>query len=126
MKTAETARKKIELREKFLQYARAHASGERIPTMAEFRKALGVTNYMLSGCMNELVREGFLVRKSRREGTFLSVAPKGKVIGLILEDGASNEYINQPGWMSGVCRAFCGAGDFHLRSIQLVRLENLP
>ena len=126
MKTAETTRKKVELREKFLQYARMHASEGRIPTVAEFRKALGVTNYMLSGCMNELVREGVLVRKSRREGTFLSSGPKEKVIGLVLENGASNEYINQPGWLSGVCSAFCGAGDFLLRSIQLVRLENLP
>lgn len=126
MKTAETARKKIELREKFLQYARAHALGDRIPTVAEFRKALGVTNYMLSGCMNELVKQGFLVRRSRREGTFLSAGPKKKVIGLILGNGAADEYINQPGWLAGVCSVFRGIDDFLLRSVQLSRLENLP
>ena len=126
MKTVETAKKKVELREKFLEYAKAHASGNRIPTVAEFRRALGVTNYMLSGCMNELVLQGFLVRKSRREGTFLSSGPNKKVIGLLLENGTPNEYINQPGWLAGVCHAFRGNGDCLLRSVQLSRLENLP
>ena len=126
MKTAESASKKTELREKFLKYAGEHAIGTRIPTVAEFRIALGVTNYMLSGCMKELLREGFLVKRSCREGLFLSDVPKKKVIGLILENGAPDEYINQPCWLAGVCSTFRGTEKFLLRSVQLSRLENLP
>lgn len=126
MKTAETARKKVELRERFLKYAREHAVGNRIPTVAEFRKELCVTNYMLLSCMNELVREGFLVKKSRREGTFLSGKKKQRVIGLVLENGAVNEYINSPGWLAGVCRALRGHGNFILRIVQLARPNALP
>ncbi len=126
MKTTESAQKKVELRERFLEYARSHAADNRIPTVAELRKALGVTNYMLLSCMNELVREGFLVKKSRREGTFLSVSPKYHVIGLVLENGAVNEYVNIPAWLAGVCSAFRGQGEFILRTVQLSRLGNLP
>ena len=126
MKTTESTRKKLELRERFLKYARSHAVDSRIPTVAELRKALGVTNYMLLNCMNELVREGFLCKKSRRDGTFLSNGPKHYVIGLVLDNGAVNEYVNIPAWLGGVCSAFRGHGDFILRTVQLSRLGNLP
>ena len=94
MKSGNSIRKKTELRERFMRYALTHAQGGRIPTVAEFRKALGVSNYMLLNCMNELTREGVIYKKSRKEGTFLTRGKTRSVIGLIIEHGRENEYVN--------------------------------
>ena len=125
MKTAGTARKKVELRERFLKYAQEHAVNDRIPTVAEFRKALGVTNYMLLDCMNELIKEGQIYRKSRKEGTFLSWHQKKFVVGLF--DGSGEKgFVNLPAWMSGFYRAFTRNEDFLLRIVPGARPEDLP
>ena len=119
MKTGDSIRKKTELRERFMRYALAHAQDGRIPTVAEFRRALGVTNYMLLNCMNELTREGVIYKKSRKEGTFLSADKNKSVIGLVIEQGRENEYVNTPSWLSGFCGEFSHQSDFMLRLIQL-------
>lgn len=119
MKTGDSIRKKTELRERFMRYALAHAQNGRIPTVAEFRQALGVTNYMLLNCMNELTREGVIYKKSRKEGTFLTEGQTRSVIGLLIEQGRENEYINTPSWLSGFCGAFSHQSDFILRLVQL-------
>lgn len=126
MKTAGTARKKVELRERFLKYAQEHAVNDRIPTVAEFRKALGVTNYMLLDCMNELVREGQIYRKSRKEGTFLSWHRKKYVVGLIDNTSGGKGFVDVPAWMSGFYRAFTRNEDFLLRIVPCARPEDLP
>ena len=126
MKTAGTARKKVELRERFLKYAQEHAVNDRIPTVAEFRKALGVTNYMLLDCMNELVKEGQIYRKSRKEGTFLSYHQKKYVIGLFDNTGGGKGFVDVPAWMSGFFRAFSRTEDFLLRIVPISKAENLP
>ena len=119
MKIGNSIRKKTELRERFMRYALAHAQDGRIPTVAEFRRALGVTNYMLLNCMNELTREGVIYKKSRKEGTFLSAGKNKSVIGLIIEQGRENEYVNTPSWLSGFCGEFSHQSDFMLRLVQL-------
>lgn len=119
MKTGNSIRKKTELRERFMRYALAHAQDGRIPTVAEFRKALGVSNYMLLNCMNELTREGVIYKKSRKEGTFLTRGKTRSVIGLIIEQGRENEYVNTPSWLSGFCGEFSHQSDFLLRLVQL-------
>lgn len=119
MKNSSSVRKKTELRERFLRYAVEHAQDGRIPTVVELRQALGVTNYMLLNCMNELVKEGVIYRKSRKEGTFLSKGNTKSVIGLVIEQGRENEYINTPSWLAGFCGEFSCQCDFLLRMIQL-------
>ena len=114
MKTAGSARKKVELRERLLKYASEHAENDRIPTVSELREALGVTNYLLLNCMNELIREGLLYRKSRKEGTFLAWHQKKYVIGLF-EDCGGSGFVDIPAWMSGFYRAFTRTDDFLLR-----------
>ena len=126
MKTTGTARKKVELRERFLKYAQEHAVNDRIPTVAEFRKALGVTNYLLLDCMNELVREGQIYRKSRKEGTFLSYHQKKYVVGLFDNTSGGKGFVDVPAWMSGFFRAFTRTEDFLLRIVPLSKAENLP
>ena len=126
MKTAETARKKVELRERFLKYAQEHAVNDRIPTVAEFRKALGVTNYMLLDCMNELVKEGQIYRKSRKEGTFLSYHQKKYVIGLFDNTSGGKGFVDVPAWMAGFFRAFTRNEDCLLRIVPVSKAENLP
>ena len=125
MKTPESARKKVELRERLLNYAREHAENDRIPTVAELREALGVTNYLLLNCMNELIREGLLYRKSRKEGTFLAWHQKKYVIGLF-EDCGGSGFVDIPAWMSGFYRAFTRTDDFLLRIVQCPTAEKLP
>ena len=107
------------LREHFLKYAREHAVNSRIPTVRELRQALGVSNYMLLNCMNDLIREGVLYRKSRKEGTYLADNFSRYVIGLLLDGAVRNDYLEQPGWMSGFCRAFMGRSNFFIRLISL-------
>ena len=126
MKTAGTARKKVELRERFLKYAQEHAVNDRIPTVAEFRKALGVTNYMLLDCMNGLIKEGQLYRKSRKEGTFLSWHQKKCVIGLFDTSSDGKGFVDSPAWMSGFFRAFTKNEDCLLRIVPSGKAEKLP
>ena len=119
MRPANSSRKKTELRERFMHYAVEHAQDGRIPTVAEFRKVLGVSNYMLLNCMNELTKEGVIYKKSRKEGTFLSEGKTKSVIGLVIEQGRENEYVNTPSWLAGFCGEFSHRSDFMLRFIQL-------
>ena len=126
MKTGASIQKKTELRERFMRYALAHAQDGRIPTVAEFRKVLGVSNYMLLNCMNELTREGVIYKKSRKEGTFLSTGKNKSVIGLVLEQGRENEYVNTPAWLTGFCGEFTYQCDFLLRIIQLPPDNDIP
>lgn len=119
MKNSSSVRKKTELRERFLRYAVEHAQNGRIPTVAEFRQVLGVSNYMLLNCMNELVKEGVIYRKSRKEGTFLSKGNTKSVVGLVIEQGRENEYVNTPSWLAGFCGEFSCQSDFLLRMIQI-------
>lgn len=112
--------KKSALREHFLKYAKMHAVNNRIPTVRELRQALGCSNYMLLNCMNDLIREGVLYRKSRKEGTYLADDPSRYVIGLLMEGAGRNDYLEQPGWMSGFCRAFMGQRNFFVRFISLM------
>lgn len=116
----------MELRERFLKYAREHAVNDRIPTVAEFRKALGVTNYLLLDCMNELVKEGQIYRKSRKEGTFLSYHQKKYVVGLFDNTSGGKGFVDVPAWMSGFFRAFTRNDDFLLRIVPITKAENLP
>ena len=125
MKTSKAASKKVELRERLLKYASEHAENDRIPTVSELREALGVTNYLLLNCMNELIREGLLYRKSRKEGTFLAWHQKKYVIGLF-EDCGSSGFVDIPAWMSGFYRAFTRTDDFLLRIVQCPTAEKLP
>lgn len=126
MKTTGTAKKKVELRERFLKYAWEHAVNDRIPTVAEFRNALGVTNYLLLDCMNELVKEGQIYRKSRKEGTFLSYHQKKYVVGLFDNTSGGKGFVDVPAWMSGFFRAFTRTEDFLLRIVPVSKAENLP
>lgn len=126
MKTAESARKKVELRERFMHYATKHAENDRIPTVTELRKALGVTNYMLLNCMKELAREGLIYRKSRKEGTFLSVHKKKYVVGFCDSHFEKQGFIDLPAWMSGFTRAFTRNEDFLLRFVRCSTLKKLP
>ena len=126
MKTAESARKKVELRERFMRYATTHAENDRIPTVKEFREALGVTNYMLLNCMQERAREGLIYRKSRKEGTFLSVHKKKYVVGFCDSNFEKQGFIDLPSWMTGFTRAFTRNQDFLLRFVQCNTLKILP
>ena len=119
MKTLDKTSKKTELRERFISYVKANAIDNRIPTVAQIRRDLGVTNYMLLNCMNELVKEGVIYRKSRKEGTFLSTTRPKAVIGLVLEHGGENEYVNSPSLLSGFCGEFAHQKDFLLRIVQI-------
>ena len=126
MKTPPENRKKIELRDRFLRYVQAHTDErDRIPTVAELREALGVTNYMLLRCMNELIREGQLYRKSRKEGTFLSYHVKKHVIGLIDNSLCGRQYVDDPAWFSGFFRAFTKNTDFILRIVPCRKAPNM-
>ena len=124
MKKTGSGRKKVELRERLLNYAREHAENDRIPTVAELREALSVTNYMLLNCMNELIREGLLYRKSRKEGTFLGWHQKKYVIGLFVDCGGSG-FVDIPAWMAGFYRAFTRNDDVLLRIVSCPKAENL-
>lgn len=127
MKSSPDNRKKVELRDRFLRYVQAHTDErDRIPTVAELREALGVTNYMLLRCMNELIREGQLYRKSRKEGTFLSYHVKKHVVGLIDNALGGRQYVDDPAWFSGFFRAFTKNTDFVLRIVPCRKLEELP
>ena len=126
MKTCHSGCKKNELRERFLRYAIEHAQEGRIPTVAEFRRALGVTNYMLLNCMKELEKEGVIYKKSRKEGTFLSNGGSKSVVGLIIEQGRENEYVNNPSWLSGFCGEFSHQCDYLLRMIQIPSDGDIP
>lgn len=126
MKTIESGRKKVELRDRVLTYARKHAVNDRIPTVAEFRKALGVTNYMLLDCMNELIKEGQLYRKSRKEGTFLAVHKKKYVVGLFDTSSEGKGFVDYPSWMAGFFRAFTKNMDCLLRVVPYSKAERLP
>ena len=126
MKTSYSLQKKTELRERFLRYAEENAQAGRIPTVAECRKALGVSNYMLLNCMNELSKEGIIYRKSRKEGTFLAEGKTASVVGLVLEQGRENEYVNHPSWLAGFCSEFSRNCDFMLRLIQLPPDGDIP
>ena len=126
MKTAGSTGKKVELRERLLSYAREHAVNDRIPTVAELRKALGVTNYMLLDCMNELIKEGQLYRKSRKEGTFLTTHRKKYVVGLFDTSSEGKGFVDAPAWMSGFFRAFTRNRDCLLRIVPYSKAEKLP
>ena len=126
MKSSESASKKVELRDRILEYARTHAVNDRIPTVAEFRKALGVTNYMLLACMNELIKEGQFYRKSRKEGTFLSVHKRKYVIGLFNVAGDERGFVDYPAWMSGFFRVFTRNAECLLRLLPRTSPENIP
>ena len=109
--------KKAKLREQFVKYVRVHAVNSRIPTVRELRQALEVSNYMLLNCMNDLIREGVLYRKSRKEGTYLAPVFSRYVIGLMQAGAVRNDYLEQPGLMAGFCRAFMGRSNFFIRLI---------
>lgn len=115
----QTVNKKSVLREHFLEYARIHAVKNRIPTVRELRQALDVSSYMLLNCMNDLIREGVLYRKSRKEGTYLATRSARIVIGLLLNGTGRNDYLEQPPWMAGFCRAFVGRSHFFIRLLSL-------
>ena len=119
MKTLSSNIKKTELRERVLSYVKAHAIDNRIPTVSQIKRDLGVTNYMLLNCMNELTKEGVIYKKSRKEGTFLSTRSPKSVIGLVLEHGGENEYVNSPSLLSGFCSSFAHQKDFLLRLVQI-------
>lgn len=116
----QSVNKKRMLRARVLEYARNHAVQNRIPTVRELCRGMNVSKYMLLNCMNDLIREGILYRKSRKEGTYLANSPGRKVIGLLM-NGFSfrNDYLEQPPWLSGFCKAFMDKEHFFIRLLSL-------
>lgn len=117
--------KKIDLRARFLKYAQTHARNDRLPTVREMRQALGVTNYMLMNCMNELTREGIIYCPSRKEGTFFTSHHKKYSVGLFMDNAGVYGGIGLPAWVSGFFQAFSYCDDFFVRMIPFSRKINL-
>ncbi len=117
---------RAQLRHHFLEYARLHAAADgRIPTVIELCEALGTTKNTLQRCMNDLVNEKILTRRSRKEGMFL--APKNCfVIGLMFESGGTMEYLNQPSWMAGFCAEISKNRRFLIRFVQCANIDTAP
>lgn len=127
MKKADSTRVRQELRQRYLEYVRNHVDGDRIPPMTEIRQALGVTNYMLMKCMNDLKREGVLFCTSRKTGVHLAPQrQRKKVVGLFIESGHPGEYISNAAWMEGFCHAFARRNDVYIRQVYTTKTANLP
>ena len=127
MKKADSTQVRQELRQRYLEYIQNHVDGDRIPPMAEIRRALGVTNYMLMKCMNDLKREGVLFCTSRKTGVHLAPQRlRRKVVGLLIESGRPCEYISNAAWMEGFCHAFARRSDVYIRQVYTTKISNLP
>ena len=118
---------KISFRKDLLNYIQSHADGTRIPTVAELCTALGATSYLIMRGLRELKQEGLIFCPSSKSGTFLTDVPKKRVVGLLLEDGRTCDYINFPAWTAGFLSVFARhEKEYAVRTVHQAKWDDLP